>query len=102
MKTLTSDRMRQVVVEARESFDWVVVDTPPVSLLPDAHLLGPIVDIAILVVASDRTSYDLVQDAAAVIGQDRLVGIVLNRAEERNIEAGDEYYSYYGRPRHDR
>ena len=98
MKTLTSDRMRQVVVEARESFDWVVVDTPPVSLLPDAHLLGPIVDIAILVVASDRTSYDLVQHAAAVIGQDRLVGIVLNRAEERNIETGDAYYAYYGRP----
>ena len=97
MKTLTSDRMRQVVVEARGSFDWVVVDTPPVSLLPDAHLLGPIVDLVVLVVGCARTSYDLVQDAAAVIGQDRLAGIVLNRAEERNIEAGDGYYAYYGR-----
>ena len=105
MKTLTSDRMRQVLVEARESFDWVVVDTPPVSLLPDAHLLGPIVDFTVLVVASDRTSYDLAQHAADVIGQDRLAGIVLNRAEERNIETGDAYYSYYayyGRPSHDR
>ncbi len=102
MKTLTSDRMRQVVVEARESFDWVVVDTPPVSLLPDAHLLGPIVDVAVLVVASDRTSYDLVQHAAAVIGQDRLAGIILNRAEERNIQTGGGYYAYYNRVSHDR
>ena len=97
MKTLTSDRIRQVVVEARENFDWVVVDTPPVSLLPDARLLGPIVDVAVLVVACARTSYDLVQHAAAVIGQDRLAGIVLNRAEERNIETGDGYYAYYDR-----
>ena len=58
--------------------------------------------IAILVVASDRTSYDFAQRAADVIGQDRLAGIVLNRAEERNIETGDAYYAYYGRHSHDR
>ena len=98
MTTLASDRMRLLVAEGCESFDWIVVDTPPVSLLPDAHLLGPIVDVVVLVVACARTSYDLVQHAAAVIGQDRLAGIVLNHAAERNIQTGDgDYYAYYDR-----
>jgi Mrp family chromosome partitioning ATPase len=30
---LTSARMRRLLEEAREAFDWVIVDTPPVALL---------------------------------------------------------------------
>src|SRR5262249_1270277 len=41
---LTSPRMRRLLEEARETFEWVVIDTPPVALLPDANLLGTMVD----------------------------------------------------------
>ncbi len=34
MSSLTSERMRRIVAEARMKFDWVIIDTPPVALLP--------------------------------------------------------------------
>ena len=88
---LTSLRMRQLLDEARGAFDWVIVDTPPVALLPDANLLGAMVDGAVLVVRAESTPWDLVQRAAGAIGQDRLLGVVLNGAM---AEAGASYYGY--------
>jgi protein-tyrosine kinase len=88
---LTSARMRQLLEEARGSFDWVIVDTPPVALLPDANLLGAMVDGAVLVVRAGSTPWDLVQRAVAAIGQEHLLGVVLNGA---TAEAGSNYYGY--------
>jgi capsular exopolysaccharide synthesis family protein len=88
---LTSLRMRQLLDEARGSFDWVIVDTPPVALLPDANLLSAMVDGAVLVVRAESTPWDLVQRAAAAIGQERLLGVVLNGA---TAEAAAGYYGY--------
>src|SRR5207342_2661525 len=59
MAELTSARMQQLVRRAREAFDWVVIDTPPVVLLPDATLLASMVDGVVLVVKAESTSYDL-------------------------------------------
>jgi hypothetical protein len=42
--------MKRLLAEARGAFDWVILDTPPVMLLPDAHLMASIVDGAVLVV----------------------------------------------------
>ena len=55
MGGLTSSRMRHLLDEARETFDWVIIDTPPVGLLPDAHLLAAMVDGAVLVVGAGMT-----------------------------------------------
>jgi protein-tyrosine kinase len=96
MSGLTSDRMRRVIEEARQAFDWVIIDTPPVVLLPDANLLGAMVDAAVLVVKAGSTSYDLVNRAVAAIGRERVLGVVLNRAEGAALTADYGYYSYYG------
>ncbi len=73
--------MRRLVDEARETFDWVLIDTPPIGLLSDASLLSQIADGALLVVKAGSTPYDLVQRAVATLGKDRVLGVVLNRAE---------------------
>ena len=94
MAALSSERMRRLVEEARETFEWIVIDTPPIGLLSDASLLSQIADGAILVVKAGSTPYDLVQRAVAALGADRLLGVVLNRAEVPNA-AGYKYHSYY-------
>ena len=40
MASLTSDRMKSLVAEAASRYDWVIIDTPPIGLLPDAQLLA--------------------------------------------------------------
>jgi protein-tyrosine kinase len=98
MAGLTSDRMRRLLEEAREAFDWVILDTPPVGLLPDARLLGSMVDGAILVIKAGGTPHDLARRACDALGKDKILGVVLNRAEESS-GPGSSYYAYdYGAP----
>ena len=56
MGSLTSRRMALILDEAAANFDWVIVDTPPVVLLPDTNLLARMVDVAIVVIQAARTS----------------------------------------------
>lgn len=92
---LTSERMRRLIDEAREVFDWVVIDTPPVGLLTDAALLSSMADTVVLVVKAESTPYDMVNRAVDAIGRDRLIGVVLNRAKEQPHRSNYDYYKYY-------
>jgi capsular exopolysaccharide synthesis family protein len=95
---LTSARMRTLIEEARETFAWVIVDTPPVGLLTDANLLATMVDGAVLVVKAGETSYDQVRRAIDALGPGKLLGVVLNRATERSTRYGYDYARYYLTP----
>jgi len=94
MAGLTSHRMRLLLEEAKQSFDWVILDTPPVMLLPDAHLLASMVEGAVLVVRAGSTPHELVKRSADAIGRAKILGVVLNRAEVAG--AHDDHYQYYG------
>jgi capsular exopolysaccharide synthesis family protein len=98
ISTLTSDRMRQLLAEAAAAFDWVIIDTPPVGILTDAKLLGSMVDAALLVIRANKTPAALIQRAVDAIGRERILGVVLNRAELRGEHGSYSYYNsyYYG------
>jgi capsular exopolysaccharide synthesis family protein len=96
MSGLTSDRMRAIVREASERFDWVIIDTPPLTMQPDAALLGGMFDVAVLVIKAGETPFHLVQQAVDALGRDRIIGAVLNRVDERDMPteyAAGRYYS---------
>lgn len=93
MSTLASTSMKQLLDDAKDAFDWVIVDTPPIAILPDANLLAAMVDTALLVVCAQSTPYPMVQRAAEAIGTTRILGVVLNRAEREGLA---KEYGYYG------
>jgi capsular exopolysaccharide synthesis family protein len=82
MGPLTSPRMAMILDEMAEQFDWVIVDTPPVVLLPDTNLLVGMVDAAVVVIEAGRTSYEMIERAIQVIGRQRVLGFVLNGVED--------------------
>lgn len=93
---LTSERMSELVKEARQHFDWVVIDTPPVGLLTDANLLARDADAALLVIHANRTPHPLVQKAVQAIGKPKIFGVVLNHIEDQVSITGSGYdYSGY-------
>jgi protein-tyrosine kinase len=94
MAGLISERMRRLVDEAREIFDWIIIDTPPLMLLPDANLLASIVDTALLVVRAESTPHAMVNRAKDTIGRARIIGVVLNNASV-GPHGGYEYSDYY-------
>ncbi|MBY0496922.1 MAG: CpsD/CapB family tyrosine-protein kinase [Cyanobacteria bacterium] len=93
MSLLVSPSMKQLIDDAKDSFDWVVVDTPPIAILPDANLLASMIDTTLLVVSAQSTPYPMVQRAAQAVGTNRILGVVLNRAEQNGLPAN---YGYYG------
>ena len=94
MSSLTSGRMQELVKEAAGRFDWVVLDTPPIGVLPDGHLVASMVDGIVFVVAANRTPFASVQKSVAALGPQRVLGIVLNRVEEIH-SSGYDYVSHY-------
>jgi protein-tyrosine kinase len=94
MSGLASERMKHLLDEAAARFDWVIVDTPPVGLLPDANLMARMVDTTLFVVRAGRTPYQVIQKAVAAIGRDRVMGVVLNGTDEA-LDTSYNYYRYY-------
>lgn len=96
MAGLVSDTMSRLLTEAGEQYDWVIVDTPPVALLPDANLLAAMIDTALLVISANATPYPLVARAVEAIGEQRILGVVLNRMAHAEMIGSYNYYGYGG------
>lgn len=90
MSGLISDRMRRIIEEASANFEWVIIDTPPIALLPDANLLAEMVDAVLFVIGAGSTPFHLVQRAVKAMNPKRILGVVLNRVVESHTP-----YKYY-------
>jgi Mrp family chromosome partitioning ATPase len=53
-------------------------------------------DGVVLVVKAESTPAEMVNRAVEAIGRERLMGVVLNRAQEHPHRSNYEYYKYYG------
>ena len=94
MSSLTSPRMSRILREAETRFDWVVLDAPPIGPIADAGLLCSMVDAVLLVVRAEQTKCAAVQKAVESIGRDRILGVVLNGADDLEDVGYGDYYSH--------
>ena len=92
----SSSRMDEILRDAAARFDWVLLDTSPVGIVPDAQVLARLVGGVVLVIGAGSTPAAAVERAVAELGgPDAIIGTVLNRIDERRIpDAG--YYGRYG------
>jgi capsular exopolysaccharide synthesis family protein len=96
---LTSERLSRVLEDAGSTFDWVIIDTPPVLVLPDAGLLMGLVDGALFVIGAGMTTHRMATRAIDALGRDRVIGVVMNRAADSIIqESYGGYYAYEASP----
>ena len=96
MSGLTSDRMHRLLKQAASTFDWVIVDSPPVSILPDASLLAAFVDGVLLVVRAGKAPFQLVKRTVDTITHERILGVVMNAVDFAHDRNAGGYYEYYG------
>jgi polysaccharide biosynthesis transport protein len=99
---LYSGRMAALVDRVRRDFDITIIDTPPMSYLSDARVLGQLADAAILVIRAARTTRDEARAAKQRLVDDgiRVLGTILNAWEPKNkVRYGYNYgYGYPTRP----
>jgi polysaccharide biosynthesis transport protein len=98
---LNSPAMKDMLRAAKSNYDYVLVDLPPILPVVDVKAVAHLFDAFVLVVEWGSTSTDEILKAvgASPIVSERLLGAVLNKADEaimRRFEGySDRRYTYY-------
>jgi len=80
-----------VIAEARRLFDFIIIDAPPLGIFTDANVLINRADGALMVVRAGKTRYSMVDKLLSQLPKERMLGVVLNRADEE-LEPTAYYY----------
>ncbi|MGA7807966.1 polysaccharide biosynthesis tyrosine autokinase, partial [Bradyrhizobium sp.] len=98
---LNSPATKQMLKAAKNDYDYVLVDLPPILPVVDVKAAAHLFDAFVLVVEWGSTAADEILKAVAAspILSERLLGAVLNKADEvvmRRFEGySDRHYNYY-------
>src|SRR5215470_2813251 len=90
---LSGPSYARLLTEVRRMFDYIIIDAPPLGIFTDANVLMSRADGALLVVRAGKTRYSVVDKLLEQMPRERLLGVVLNRADEQP-EANNYYYQY--------
>lgn len=99
---VSSEEMEKLVYAAKKHFDFVVIDSPPMSLMADAEVLANLSDMSILVVSYDNVLAQDLNDAIDSLRDCRaeFAGCILNQVRtlpgERRTVGGYGGYGRYG------
>jgi capsular exopolysaccharide synthesis family protein len=92
LRSLSSARMKRVIQEAAQRFDWVIIDSAPVDVVADASVLATLTDGIVFVVRAEYSQYPAVKKAMQTLGHERILGVILN-----GVSPNSDYNSYYQR-----
>jgi len=94
---LASKNMDEFLVKAREMYDYVIIDSPPIIAVTDAEILAKKVDGTVLVVSSEVSEMQMVERAHQLLQHDNttLIGTVLNNFDTRSAYGTYYKYKYY-------
>lgn len=80
-EVLQSPRLGELLAQARQEYDFVVIDTSPLVSVPDCRVIGRWVDGFLVVVRAHKTPRKLIEEAVRVIDAAKIIGIVFNGGE---------------------
>ncbi len=93
---ISGHKFIDILHEAREIFDYVIVDAPPLGVFTDAAILINDADAALLVMQAGQTSYKDIERTLETLPREKMIGVVLNQSEDFLL--GNSYYNYrYGK-----
>ena len=90
---LANGRLQQLIASVAQSFDWILIDSPPVLAITDAAEIARCTDAVLLVARHGFTPFDVMQRTQAALQQYRILGAVLNASTGTPDEQG--YYGYF-------
>lgn len=103
---LGSKKMKALLQEAAEAYDYVFLDMPPVLAVTDAVLMSSLlmssqVDGTVLVLGSGDISPDEGKQAQSVLEKvhANILGVILNKVPQHH-KSGYYYYYYYDEDHH--
>lgn len=94
-----SDAMARLIDEARQQFDFVLIDTPPLLAVADARTIAMRADAAILLVRWNSTSRFAIRAAIDRVSRTsaNLLGVVLTNVDQRAGSLNRSDAAYYAK-----
>ncbi len=89
--------LRELLEKCRQSYDFILIDTPPMLEIAEARILGKVSDGVILVIRADQTTRESAVAAIERMNEDGIpvLGTVLNDWDPASNDLA--YGLYYGR-----
>lgn len=91
---ISGPKFKEILREARDMFDYVIIDAPPLGIFTDATVLINHADGALLVLRANRTKYGALERILEPLPKDRMLGVVLNQSEDV-MDESHYNYGYY-------
>ena len=86
---LANNRFRSLIRFSRTKFDYIILDTAPMGLVPDAEGIAELCDASLIVVREDVILAKKINDAIDTLNETnaKVLGIVFNDAKLRGVSA---------------
>lgn len=99
INVLESEKLKELIKKLKESYDYVLLDTPPVIAVSDALYIAKNADGVIFVVAQNTAKKNLVKEAVQTLKMNGvpIIGMVLTRVNMKSGFFGtsiDHSYEY--------
>jgi capsular exopolysaccharide synthesis family protein len=88
----------RMLATARESYDWVILDTPPANSVTDPVMCARSMDMVLLVIQYAGGKRQVIREAVRLLNRTgvRIAGAVLNKVDiDRDRYYYSGYYAYY-------
>ncbi len=96
---LSNKTFKMLIKVLRESYDYVIIDTPPLGSVIDGAIVAQECDGTVFVIASNSVSYKYAQNAVEQLRKTgcKILGTVINKVDmSDNAYYGKYYGKYYG------
>ena len=95
---LGSIKLGSLIEQLGEVYDFIILDTPPVSVVTDAAVLSQYADGILFVVRQKKVTFDQARQAKKNLEtvDANILGVVINDFNIKHVDKSDSYYySYY-------
>ena len=105
VELLSKPKFKDFIESAKNTFDYIIVDCPPLGNVIDAAVIANCCDSAIMVISSNAISAKFAKNVKGQLEKSgcRILGAVLNNIENKNNSYYSKYYyqkyysAYYGK-----
>ena len=95
---LSNEIFEECIEIYKNAYDYIIIDTPPMTISMDAIITGRLSDGVVLVVRNDFVRKKDIKKVKSQLERNgsRILGVVLNRVQKNQIDyQGYDYYEYY-------
>ena len=93
---LETKEMQQLFVKLKKTYDYIILDTPPVALVSDSLSLAQFADMTLYVVRQNYSQKDVINIVKQMSAEERLpnIGLLINDIKPSRSMGYNYHYGY--------